>query len=105
MEESLERKWVKRRAHCEVVTKYVQDVNTFPEVLDIPTHHWVEVLRGLLTTKQEVLSRLDEEILEVCTTEDIEREITEANKILVKLKEVAPTDINHTIREVLEIAE
>ena len=56
-------------------------------------------------TKQEVLSCLDEEILEVCTTEDIEREITEANEILVKLKEMAPTDINRTIREAPEIAE
>ena len=36
MEESLERKQAKR-AHHGVVTKYVQEVNTFPEVLDTTT--------------------------------------------------------------------
>ena len=104
MEESLERKRAKRRAHRGVVTKYVLEVKTFPEVLDTPIRHRAEVLRGLLTAKQDVLSRLDEEILEACATEDIEGEITEADEIVVKIKE-ALMDINRATREAPKRAE
>lgn len=87
MEESLDRKRAKRRGHRGVVTKYVQEIKAFPEVIDDATRRRAGVLRGLLRTKQEVLSRIDEEILDVCATEDIEGEITEADEISAKIEE------------------
>ena len=71
-------------------------------MLDSPTRRRAEVLRGLLYDQNKrLLSRLDEEILEACATEDIEGEIIEADEILVKIKE-ALIDINRTTGEAPE---
>ena len=45
------------------------------------------MLCGLLRAKEELLSSLDEEILSLCDTEEIEGEITEADEITAKIEE------------------
>ena len=76
MTEGLDRKRARRRGHQGVVTKYVEEVKVFPEMPDDATRRRAEVFCGLLRAKQELLSSLDEEILSLCDTEEIEGHIT-----------------------------
>ena len=94
MEASLDRKRAKGRGYCEVVSKYAQEIKAFAEGLEENSWQQAGVLQRLLKTKQEVLSRLDEEILAACATEEIEGEITKVEEISAKI-EVALVDINH----------
>ena len=98
MAEGLNRKGARRRGHRGVVTKYIQEVKAFPEMLDDATRIRTEVLYGLLRAKQELLSSLDEEILSLCDTEEIEGEITAADEITAKIEE-ALVDIKCITRD------
>ena len=79
---SLDRLKARRRGHRGVATKYVQEAKALfeGESRDDSTFRRVRTLQNSLEEKLALLKRLDEKILQVCPTDDIEGEILEADE-------------------------
>ena len=89
MSEFLDRAKARRRGQRGVVTKYVQEVKSLVEAKPIEpgSQRRLNTLFKLLEEKQGVLKALDDEIVATCPTDDIEREVGEAEEVYEKIVE------------------
>ena len=79
-----------------VVTKYFQEVKALVDAESIePGSRWhLNTLSKLLDEKKDVLKALDNEIVATCPTEEIERDVQEADEVYEKIVE-SLTAIDH----------
>ena len=89
MSETLDRAKAWRRGQRGVVTKYVQEVKALVDAESIGSgsRRRLNTLFKLLEEKQGVLKALDNEVVTTCPTEDIEREVQEAEEVYEKIVE------------------
>ena len=79
----------RRRGQRDVVTKYIQEVKALVEAESIEpgSRRRLNMLSKLLEKKQGILKALDNEIVVTCPTEEIEREVQEAEEVYEKIVE------------------
>ena len=89
MSEALDHLRARQRAHQGVVTKYLQEVGSLleAETIDDRQRLRLSTLLGLLHKKSTALKALDDEILSMCLTNEIEREVKEAEDIYSRIVE------------------
>ena len=89
MSEALDRVRARRRGQRGVVTKYVQEAKSLLEAESIESDSWrrLNTLYKLLEEKRSVLKTLYDEIVATCPTDEIEREIQEAEEVYEKIVE------------------
>ena len=90
MTESVERLRARRRGHRGVATKYVQEAKHILENDDADSSQRERLvsLQKSLQEKLKLLFKLDEDILNSCTTEEIELDIEEAETVNSRITEV-----------------
>ena len=98
-----------------VVTKYIQEVKALvdAESIEPGSRRHLNMLSKLLEEKKDVLKALDNEIVATCPTEEIERDVQEAEEVYEKIveslaaidhvkestalgKDVGPSDSEHS---------
>ena len=106
MTETLEHLKMSRRAHRGVATKYIQEVKTLldTEMIDRALRR-LKVISDLLREKARELKGMDERVLAVCPTDEIEREVKEAKginarvvKLQAEIETVTPRQTNVELR-------
>ena len=100
MVEELECSKQKWRGHRGVTTCYMKEVKSIllQETIEDDQIHRLGVLCTLLHEKQQTLKDLDEMILGICSTDDIEADITEADKISAEITETLSEREQHLQR-------
>ncbi|XP_065918882.1 uncharacterized protein [Dysidea avara] len=90
MAEDFERSKQKRRGYRGVTTRFMKEMKALlsEETIEDGKLRRLRVLCGLLWDKQQTLKALDELILGLCSTEDIEQDISEADEISAGITEV-----------------
>ena len=79
-----------RRAHRGVATRYIQEAKTLldTETMEDRALRRLKVLSDLLREKARELKEMDERVLAVCPTDEIEREVEEAEGINARVVEL-----------------
>ena len=79
----------RRRGQRGVVTKYIQEVKALVdgESIEPGSRRHLNTLSKLLEEKKDVLKALDNEIVATCPTEEIERDVQEAEEVYEKIVE------------------
>ena len=90
MAEALERLKRTRGAHRGVATKYTQEAKVLleTEMIEEKALRRLKVLSDLLQDKARELKEMDDKILASCPTEEIEREVEEAEEIIARVAEL-----------------
>ena len=90
MAEALERLKRTRGAHRGVATKYTQEAKALleTEMIEEKALRRLKVLSDLLQDKARELKEMDDKILASCPTEEIEREVEEAEEIIARVAEL-----------------
>ena len=83
--ESLDRLRAKRGGHRGVSTKLVKESEELVKSQDDGDVGRCEIIKGLLQEKLKILNDIDDEILELCSVDDIEREIEESAEVVVRI--------------------
>ena len=89
-------KQLKRRGHCGSVTRLIVQLKSNLEEENGPNVPKLRQQRSLLSAKLEILSKLDEEILELTPEGEIEQEIDLADQTKEKIC-LAINDIDHAL--------
>ena len=83
MSKKLERPKLKRRGQRGVITKLFQEANSLLEAdpFESSSLRHLKTIQGMLREKQTVLKMLDEEIIDMCPMEEVEKETIEAKDL------------------------
>ena len=92
-------KKLKKRGHYGSMTRLIGQLKDNLEEENGPNVLKLRQQRSLLSTKLEILSKLDEEILELTPEDDIEQEIDLADQTKEKVC-LAINDIDHALDQV-----
>ena len=82
-EENIERLKAKRRGHRGVATKLIQEAKAIiesPEISNLNRSR-LKIIDGLLDEKQKILQGMDEDVLNSCKIDEIEKEIEDSDTI------------------------
>ena len=90
MTDTLKRLKMSRRAHRGVATRYIQEAKTLldTETMEDRALRQLKVLSDLLREKARELKEMDERVLAVCPTDEIEREVEESEGINARVVEL-----------------
>ena len=100
-----------RRAHRGVATKYIQEAKTLLDtgMIEDRALRRLKVISDLLREKARELKGMDERVLAVCPTDEIKREVEEAEginarvvKLQAEIETVTPRQTNVELRTARE---
>ena len=94
--EEVKMKRLKRRGHCESMTRLIGQLMDNLEEEKGPNMLKLRQQRSLVSAKFDILSKQDEEILEMTPEDDIEQEIDLADQTKEKVC-LAINDIDHAL--------
>ncbi len=89
-EENIERLKAKRRGHRGVATKLIQEAKAIiesPEISNLNRSR-LKIIDGLLDEKQKMLQGMDEDVLNSCKIDEIEKEIEDSDTIRSRILEI-----------------